>query len=129
MSKLIINRKNQWYAGPRDYNIYLDNKKIGEIGNGDTRKFMIEDGDHVVSAKLDWFQSRKIKIHLKKEETTYLKIQSSNLSKFKIPAIILITILAYYLKGIYFLILISILILLLIYSLTLGKSSFLVLKK
>ena len=106
----------------------MDNKKLGEIGNGDTKEFIIEKGEHILYAKIDWFLSKKIKIQLNEDEIKVVNLKSSNFSQLKFPAILLITILGYYLSGIYLAVFITIFFLFIIYTMTLGKNAFLILE-
>ncbi len=131
MSKLIIHRNHQWYSGPRDFNIYLDNRKIGEVGNGDTKEFKISDGSHILFAKIDWFESERIEIELKNGKTQNVNLKSSNLSKFKIPILLIFPFLVYQtdLNLFYLAILFSPFLIFIIYFLTLGKRSLLILEK
>ena len=51
MARLKIHRSNQWYGGVRDFKIFLDNEKIGEVGKGDTKEFIIPGGNMNFSQK------------------------------------------------------------------------------
>ena len=126
MGKLRIHRSNQWYGGVRDYKIFLDNQKIGEVGKGDTKEFNIPDGEHQLFAKIDWFETKKISINLENDEEREIVLKSSQKSKWTIPIIFILPFLIYLtdLKLELLLLLFIPLILILLYTLTYGKKSF-----
>ncbi|MFD0975423.1 hypothetical protein [Salinimicrobium gaetbulicola] len=126
MGKLRIHRSNQWYGGVRDYKIFLDNQKIGEVGKGDTKEFNIPDGEHQLFAKIDWFETEKVSLNLEKDEEREIVLKSSEKSKWTIPIIFILPGLVYLtdLKLELLLLLFIPLVLLLLYTLTYGKRSF-----
>ena len=126
MGKVRIHRSNQWYGGVRDYKIFLDNEKIGEVGKGDTKEFTIPDGEHQLFAKLDWFETKEISLNLEKNEVKEINFKSSQKSKLTIPFIFILPFLVYLtdLRLDLLLILCIPLALILLYTLTYGKQSF-----
>ncbi|MCC8358914.1 hypothetical protein [Salinimicrobium sediminilitoris] len=126
MGKLRIHRSNQWYGGVRDYKIFLDNQKIGEVGKGDIKEFNIPDGEHQLFAKIDWFETKKISLNLEKDEEREIVLKSSDKSKWTIPVIFILPGLVYLtdLKLELLLLLCIPIVLLLLYTLTYGKRSF-----
>jgi len=126
MGKVRIHRSNQWYGGVRDYKIFLDNEKIGEVGRGDTKEFTIPDGEHQLFAKLDWFETKKISLNLEKNEVKEINFKSSQKSKLTIPFIFILPFLVYLtdLRLDLLLILCIPLAMILLYTLTYGKQSF-----
>jgi hypothetical protein len=126
MAILKIHRSNQWYGGVRDYKIFLDNQKIGEVGKGDTKEFTIPEGEHQLFAKIDWFETKKLSLNLKKDEVKEILLKSSQKSKLTIPLIFILPFLVYLtdLKLELLLLLCIPLILILLYTLTYGKQSF-----
>ena len=60
MWKLIIKRSSEWNSRLRDIGIYLDNKKIGEIRNGEFKEFDVPEGTHKLKAKIDWCRSETL---------------------------------------------------------------------
>jgi hypothetical protein len=126
MGKVRIHRSNQWYGGVRDYKIFLDNQKIGEVGKGDTKEFNIPEGEHQLFAKIDWFETKKISLNLKKDEEREIVLKSSEKSKWTIPIIFILPGLIYLtdLKLELLLLICIPLVLLLLYTLTYGKQSF-----
>ena len=126
MGKIRIHRSNQWYGGVRDYKIFLDNQKIGEVGKGDTKEFTIPDGEHQLYAKIDWFETKKVSLNLEKDEEKEIVLKSSQKSKLTIPLIFVLPFLIYLtdLKLEFLLLLIIPLILIFLYTLTYGKQSF-----
>lgn len=126
MGKVVIHRSNQWYGGVRDYKIFLDNQKIGEVGKGDTKEFTIPDGEHQFFAKVDWFETKKVSLNLEKNEVKEIDLKSSEKSKLTIPFIFILPFLVYLTDlRLEFLLLLAIpLALIPIYTLTYGKRSF-----
>ena len=126
MGKVRIHRSNQWYGGVRDYKIFLDNEKIGEVGKGDTKEFTIPDGEHQLFAKLDWFETKKISLNVKKNEVKEINFKNSQKSKLTIPFIFILPFLVYLtdLRLDLLLLLCIPLALILLYTLTYGKQSF-----
>ena len=51
---LIVSRDSGIADRLRQYEIIVDGRKIGDIRNGETRKFPIEAGQHTIVAKIDW---------------------------------------------------------------------------
>lgn len=126
MGKVRIQRSNQWYGGVRDYKIFLDNQKIGEVGMGDIKEFTIPDGEHQLFARIDWFETKKVSLNLEKDEVKEIILKSSQKSKLTIPFIFILPFLVYLtdLRLEFLLLLFIPLALILLYTLTYGKRSF-----
>lgn len=91
MAKIIIQRTNEYNNRWRDYQIYIDNKKVGTIKNGGSIEFEIEEGKHIIEAKIDWCGSPKITVEIKNDETKYLKVGGFKYGNWILPiALILI---------------------------------------
>lgn len=131
MAQLKIHRRNQWYGGVRDYKIFLNNRKIGEVGNGDTKEFTIPKGKHELFAQIDWFKTEKIPLELSEYEEKEIVLKSSHKTKLTIPLIAIVTVFIYLsdLRLELLVILFSFLLLGLIYTLTFGKRSFIEFEK
>ena len=74
MAKLVINRKNGWFGRFRNYAIYLDGRKIGEISNNQTKEFEIDLGEHSVKGKIDWVESKEERFSIAGNETKLLNL-------------------------------------------------------
>ncbi len=131
MTRLKIHRSNQWYGGVRDYKIFLDNQKIGEVGKGDTKEFTLPEGKHELFAKIDWFETKKVSLNLEKDEEKVIVLKSSQKSKLTIPFILIFTSLVYLSDlNLEFLLLLFIpFVLIMIYTLTLGKHTFIIIEQ
>jgi len=72
MSILIIKRANETLNMLRNYKVYLDEKEIGVIANGQTKAFDISPGVHSVRLKIDWVGSQKLMFEIADgEEKTF----------------------------------------------------------
>lgn len=60
MPELLVTRDKVYADRSRDYRIIVDDKEIGKIGCGETKKFQIEAGEHTIQAKIDWCRTEKI---------------------------------------------------------------------
>lgn len=54
MAKLIVHRRGQYNGSLRALGVYVDDQKIGEVGNGKTEEFEIAEGSHVLELKMDF---------------------------------------------------------------------------
>ena len=76
MGKILIVRESNYAGAAANYNIFLDNKKIGKIGNGDQLEIEIDNGDHEL-----YLQNGIISFGLK---SNVLLFSTSNTSVVKI---------------------------------------------
>jgi len=53
MASLTIVRDSAWQDRFRVYQIILDDEKIGEVKNGETKQFSLAPGSHRLSLKID----------------------------------------------------------------------------
>lgn len=53
-SKLILGRPDEKMDRRRKYKIFMDGKELCEISNKSKLEFDIEDGEHTLTAKVDW---------------------------------------------------------------------------
>jgi len=136
MWKLIIKRSSEWNNRMRDIGIYLDNKKIGEIGNGEFKEFDVPEGTHKLKAKIDWCKSETLDFKSSDNEIKKIELSGFKIPKWLMP-ISLITMLAYFTIPLLFNIKAPIFMLLLIlpsfaylfYYLTFSKNKYLRLKE
>jgi len=77
MSKIIIKRLPAYGDSLRDYKIYIDDKKIGKIGEEETKEFDLPNGAYTIYAKIDWFKSQKIQFNLSDTEEKYFEVVSN----------------------------------------------------
>lgn len=77
MADLIIRRKKEFIYGLIGVNIYLDNKKLGNIARGELKKWKIEKGKHTLFAKGGLvLKSQKITFEAKHNEVFVMEIES-----------------------------------------------------
>ena len=57
MALIIIQRPKNFLGGARGFNVYVDDKKVGTISNGETKEFQITEGQHKIYCKQDFFNS------------------------------------------------------------------------
>ncbi|WP_289023212.1 hypothetical protein [uncultured Salegentibacter sp.] len=90
MSKLIIDRRSEFANRGRKIGLYLNEKKIGTIENGQTKEFEIEPGNYNLHAKIDWCGSQKQEILLKENESKKVELTGFPKNKWILPILILI---------------------------------------
>lgn len=95
MQKLIIKRSSEWTNKFRAIEIYLDEKKIGNIEDGEIKEFEVEPGKHTIKAKIDWCGSNSLELYIEDNQTKYMELSGFKFSKFISP-LILITLLIYF---------------------------------
>ncbi len=81
MTKLIITRNSEWNNRARDYGIYIDDKKIGTIANGETKEFDLDSGIHKINGKIDWCKSPKIEFEIAENDSKKIEISGYNHGK------------------------------------------------
>lgn len=74
MPKLIVTRTSEWNNKVRKFGIYLNNKKIGVINDGEKKEFEIESGVYKISGKIDWCKSQEIEFEINKNESKEIEI-------------------------------------------------------
>ena len=74
MTKLIIKRNSEWNSRARKFGIYLNDKKIGTIANGETKEFQIDSGKHKINGKIDWCKSPIIDFEIAENESKTIEI-------------------------------------------------------
>lgn len=86
MSKIVINRSSEFSNKFRKIKIYLEDQKIGEIKDGETKQFDIQPGQYTLTARIDWCKSNDLLVNLEKGETQtfYLSGKSPLLSLYYI---------------------------------------------
>lgn len=58
MATLIVHRRGQYNGALRALGVYLDDQKIGEIGNGKTETFTVPEGAHDLEFRMDFKTER-----------------------------------------------------------------------
>ncbi|MDY7395559.1 hypothetical protein UMM65_09920 [Aureibaculum sp. 2210JD6-5] len=81
--KIEITRTKQYANKARSIGIYINNKKVDTIKDGETKTFELDAEENDIYAKIDWCQTEPQKIITKENETTRLEL-GSNLSGWKL---------------------------------------------
>jgi len=77
MAALTIVRDTGYADRLRRYKVIVDGTSIGEVGNGETRRFSVSPGLHRVSLKIDWCGSKAVSFNLDEGEGLTLQARSS----------------------------------------------------
>ncbi len=99
MTKLIIKRNSEWNNRARQFGIYLNDKKIGTISNGETKEFEIDSGKHKINGKIDWCKSPTIDFEIAENESKTIEIAGykyGNILLLIVSVFIIIAILSKY---------------------------------
>jgi len=133
MTKLKIIRESRWLSRLRNLNIYLDGKKIGEIGNWQIMEYNIPPGTHFVKGKIDWCGSNDLHFSGSDDEVINLKLCSFKYENYVMVASAVIPGLYLFTKHFFnlniFIWPVYALLLLYIYYLTIGRNKLLRLVK
>ena len=62
MSIIKITRKHEWADMLRVYKIFIDDIHSGNIKRNETKEFYVDNGVHVVCAKIDWVRSNDVSV-------------------------------------------------------------------
>jgi hypothetical protein len=54
--------------GRRDYQVFVDRKKVGSIKSGEARRFGVPAGHHELQLKIDWGSSERLRVALNDDE-------------------------------------------------------------
>ena len=133
MATIILTRTSEYNNRLRDYQLFLDGKKIGTIANGQTKEFETTSGQHTILAKIDWCSSPEITLTLNQTDKKELKVggfKNGNwIMLISIGAIALHFILRTVFNFNYAIFLVIPAFILLVYYLTFGRKKYLTLNK
>ena len=133
MATIIINRTSEYNNRLRDYQIFLDGKKIGVIANGQTKEFETTAGRHTIIAKIDWCSSPEMAVTLNDLEKKELTVGGFKNGNWIMPVAMGIIVLDFILQPAfhfeYGIVLIIPAFILLLYYLTIGRKKYLTLKE
>lgn len=76
MPKLTITRTNQWTNRFRKIWVYMDNKLLCKISNGETLTLDVEAGQHTLYAQGDWLSSETITLDFDADTSKQLELGS-----------------------------------------------------
>lgn len=60
----------------RKVKIFLDGKELGTISNGETKDFEINEGPHILEAKIDWCSSGKLNFTVSEKKWVAFELSS-----------------------------------------------------
>ncbi len=78
-----VKRVKQYANKTRAIGIYINNKKVDTIRDGETKSFEVDTEENEISAKIDWCKTKPIKIKTAENEISRLEL-GSNLSGWKL---------------------------------------------
>ena len=76
MATLQVFRTSEYVNRFRNIRIYLNDKKIDVIANGETSTLNISEGSYTLQAKIDWCKSNKIFFKIDENETKQFDLSS-----------------------------------------------------
>ncbi|HMT54655.1 MAG TPA: hypothetical protein PKC06_15480 [Saprospiraceae bacterium] len=133
MTTISITRPREINNSLRDYIIFIDGHKAGNIANGKTKDFETTPGVHLITAKIDWCSSPDTTITIRDNETKILIVGGFKNGKFLMPIglgiFVLHFVVSYFFDFEYTLFLMMPIFFLLIYYLTLGRKHYLTLEE
>jgi len=78
-----IKRVKQYANKARAIGIYINNKKVNTIRDGETKSFELNADENEIYVKIDWCKTKPLKIESVENETIKLEL-GSNLSGWKL---------------------------------------------
>lgn len=133
MPILRINRKSEFFYKLRNYDIHIDGIKCGKVKNGEIKDFEVAEGKHTVRARVDWAGSEVVTLNFKEGDIKSLEVGGLKYAnEFVYTGIILFVshfVLSYLYKFNYLLILMGVVLIAKLYFLTIGRKTYLALKK
>ena len=82
MSKIVINRTDEFVNGMRDYQILFDGVVVGTVANGETKEFPVPSGQYAVSAKIDWCGSPTLLVVVDEGDVKILQVGAFKVNKW-----------------------------------------------
>ena len=133
MPTIRIQRTSEFQNLLRDYKLVIDGYEVGRIANGETKDFTTSIGQHTVTAKIDWCSSNDLVVDVRDNEVKILKLSGFKNDKWLFAIIFVIMMLNLVLSVTFKfdirVSLIFILFLLFLYTITIGRKKYLLLKE
>ncbi|MCJ8163767.1 hypothetical protein MKJ04_02870 [Pontibacter sp. E15-1] len=85
MPTLIISRPSEWNSRFRNYEIFLNGDKLGDVANGKAKEFEVPVGTHTVTATIDWCGSQEHQIAVTANEAREIKVSGFAPGKWLVP--------------------------------------------
>src|SRR5579883_1440742 len=76
-AQISIARDSGYADRLRNYAVVVDGKKIGKIGNGETKSFPIAAGEHMLKLKIAWCGSNTVRFDAAESQTVKFLCASS----------------------------------------------------
>lgn len=133
MATIKIQRMSESLHIFRDYQIYIDGQKVGEIANGDSMHFDVTNGRYIIYAKIGRGRSPQITIDINDDNSKSLKVGGYGNGMWILRVFSVLMVLLFLPKGLlnidYGKCLIWPMIILIIYYITFGRERYLTLKE
>jgi hypothetical protein len=133
MARIIVHRTNEFNNRLRQYGIYIDGTKVGDISNGQALEFNVPAGRHTIISKINWCSSPELTVDVLDNETKNFTVGSFKYGKWIMPIAVIIVVIGVFFRktpGLQYVVYLSIpLLLILIYYLTFGRKQYLSLKE
>ncbi len=84
MAALILKRPEKYIDKMRSYNVYLDHKKIGKIGNNQIKTFELSSGKHTIDTRIDFLKSLSIDFEVQSADSTVHMCVKNNATLWEI---------------------------------------------
>ncbi|MBO9681290.1 MAG: hypothetical protein J7502_01235 [Flavisolibacter sp.] len=133
MATIILNRTSEYVNRLRDYGVYIDEKKVGTIANGEIKEFNVSAGQHSIVTKIDWCSSQTVTFDISDDEVKNFKVGGFKNAKWLMPTGLIIIVLSYIVNLLfdteYLFYLIIPIFLIMVYYMTLGRKRYLTLSE
>lgn len=73
---IVVKRPSAWGLFLRSVIIYIDGKRAGKVGNGQSVIFDVAAGSHVVHIRLDWMKTKPLDLNVGPGERVTLECQT-----------------------------------------------------
>jgi hypothetical protein len=131
MATIKLQRTSEYVNKLRDYQIYIDGKKIGTIANSETKEFETTNGQHSLVAKIDWCSSPEITFDLNNSQNKEFKIGGFKNGNWIMPIGLFLVLLGFilnqFLNSIWSLFIALPVLAIFVYYLTIGRKKYLTL--
>lgn len=74
---IIISRVSSSSDKIRKYKVIVDDKEVGNIKDGETKCFEVDEGNHNIYLKIDWCRSNKLDFYVSKDYSIEFECGSS----------------------------------------------------
>jgi len=71
-----VKRESAYADKLRDYQVELDGKVIGSIGDGESKTFKTTEGIHTLQLRIDWAKSNTLQLKTTEQDTVHFRCSS-----------------------------------------------------